>query len=76
MRAVERYQGPWNRKLSNKVLVIGNKGDPITPLVSAKKLAELLGPQNALLLERDGYGVSSLAFTCRPCGSTVQSICH
>ena len=62
MRAVERYQGPWNRKLANKILIIGNKGDPITPLASAKELAELLGPRSAVLLERDGYGVSVLIF--------------
>ena len=61
MRAVERYHGPWNRKFANKVLVIGNKGDPITPLASAKKLIQLFGPKNAVLLERDGYGVSSLS---------------
>ena len=76
VRAVERYQGPWNRKLANKVLVIGNKGDPITPLASAKKLVELLDPKKAVLLERDGYGVNSLAFACRPCGRTVQSTCQ
>ena len=62
-RAVERYKGPWNRKLANKILIIGNKGDPITPLASAKKLAELLGPRSAVLLERDGYGVSLVIFT-------------
>jgi len=61
LRAVERYQGPWNRKLANKILIIGNKGDPITPLASSKKLAELLGPKSAVLLERDGYGHTSLA---------------
>jgi len=59
-RAVERFQGPWNHKLANKILVIGNKGDPITPLANAKKVAELLGPRSAVLLERDGYGVSVL----------------
>lgn len=58
VRAVERYHGPWNRKLVNKILIIGNKADPITPLGSAKQLAELLGPKSAVLLERDGYGVS------------------
>ena len=72
MRAVERYQGPWNRKLANKVLVIGNKGDPITPLASAKKLASLLGAKSAVLLERDGYGVSLPAF--RFCSGALSSL--
>jgi hypothetical protein len=63
---VERFQGPWNHKLANKILVIGNKGDPITPLASAKKVAELLGPGSAVLLERDGYGVSVLVSTLLP----------
>ena len=62
-RAVERFQDPWNHKLANKILVIGNKGDPVTPLANAKKVAELLGPSNAVLLERDGYGVSVLIST-------------
>jgi hypothetical protein len=66
VRAVERYQGPWNHTLANKVLVIGNKGDPVTPLASAKKLASLLGPKSAVLLQRDGYGVSLPIFTFRP----------
>ena len=57
---MERFQGPWNHNLSNKILIIGNKGDPITPLANAKKVVELLGPSSAVLLERDGYGVSAL----------------
>ena len=75
MRAVERYQGPWNRKLANKILIIGNKGDPITPLASAKELAELLGPRSAVLLERDGYGVSVLIFRVAEHGRISQA-CH
>lgn len=30
-RAVERYTGPWNKRLKNTVLVMNNVADPITP---------------------------------------------
>lgn len=58
-RAVERFQGPWNHKLANPILIIGNRGDAITPLSSAKQIADLLG-NSAALLTRDGYGVCSV----------------
>jgi hypothetical protein len=38
-RAVERYQGPFNKKPKNTVLVIGNQADPITPFRSARLVA-------------------------------------
>ncbi|KAG8698244.1 hypothetical protein FRC09_007334 [Ceratobasidium sp. 395] len=60
VRAVERYTGPWNSKLSNPVLVIGNEADPITPFRSAKSVADALG-DSAVLVEQDDYGHSSLA---------------
>ncbi|KAG9106063.1 hypothetical protein FRC07_008976 [Ceratobasidium sp. 392] len=59
-RAVERYTGPWNKTLSNPILVIGNEADPITPFVSAKKVADALG-DSAVLVEQDDYGHTSLA---------------
>ncbi|CEL59949.1 Putative hydrolase Mb2247c OS=Mycobacterium bovis (strain ATCC BAA-935 / AF2122/97) GN=Mb2247c PE=3 SV=1 [Rhizoctonia solani AG-1 IB] len=60
VRAVERYTGPWNKTLSSTIIVIGNEADPITPLISAKKLADALG-DSAVLIEQDDYGHSSLA---------------
>ncbi|CAE6531988.1 unnamed protein product [Rhizoctonia solani] len=60
VRAVERYTGPWNKKLSNPILVIGNEADPITPYVSAKHVADALG-SSAVLIEQDDYGHGSLA---------------
>ncbi|CAE6409120.1 unnamed protein product [Rhizoctonia solani] len=60
VRAVERYTGPWNKKLSNPILVIGNEADPITPYVSAKHVADALG-SSAVLIEQDDYGHASLA---------------
>ncbi|KAH9886641.1 alpha/beta-hydrolase [Cubamyces lactineus] len=55
VRAVERYQGPFNRKLANKVLVLSNTYDPVTPLADARALAKLLGDSGILVL-LDGFG--------------------
>ncbi|KAG8721708.1 hypothetical protein FRC09_007499 [Ceratobasidium sp. 395] len=60
VRAVERYSGPWNKQLSNSILVIGNEADPVTPYISAKRVADALG-DSAILVEQDDYGHLSLA---------------
>ncbi|KAG8701909.1 hypothetical protein FRC09_005064, partial [Ceratobasidium sp. 395] len=60
VRAVERFTGPWNSKLSNPILVIGNEADPVTPFRSAKAVADALG-DSAILIEQDDYGHLSLA---------------
>ncbi|KAF8319324.1 hypothetical protein DL93DRAFT_2132371, partial [Clavulina sp. PMI_390] len=57
-RAVERYTGPWNASLSEKVLVIANQGDPVTAKAGAELVASMLGNSSAFLL-RDGYGHTS-----------------
>lgn len=56
IRAVERYSGPWNATLTDPILVIGNKADPITPFKDAKSVADMLG-DSAILIEQDGFGV-------------------
>ncbi|CAE6466226.1 unnamed protein product [Rhizoctonia solani] len=43
VRAVERYTGPWNKTLSNPILVIGNDADPVTHYINAKRVADALG---------------------------------
>ncbi|QRW02523.1 Abhydrolase domain-containing protein [Ceratobasidium sp. AG-Ba] len=58
-RAVERFRGPFNHKLANKIIVIGNLADPITPYVSAKRVADALG-NSAALIKQNGYGHTSL----------------
>ncbi|KAF8699096.1 MEROPS serine peptidase family S33, partial [Rhizoctonia solani] len=58
VRAVERHTGPWNKKLANPILVIGNEADPVTPYVVAKKVADALG-DSAILIEQDDYGQSA-----------------
>ncbi|KAL1686582.1 Alpha/Beta hydrolase protein [Schizophyllum commune] len=60
VRAVERYAGPWNNKLSNPILVIGNQADPVTPLKNAKQIADQLG-DSAVLIEQSGYGHAFIA---------------
>ncbi|KAL1702331.1 TAP-like protein-domain-containing protein [Schizophyllum commune] len=60
VRAVERYSGPWNKKLSNKILVTGNQADPVTPFRNAKQVADQLG-ESAVLIEQSGYGHGSIA---------------
>ncbi|KAH7339936.1 TAP-like protein-domain-containing protein [Rhizoctonia solani] len=60
VRAVERYTGPWNKRLSNPILVLGNKLDPVTPYLSAKHVADALGI-SAVLVEQNAFGHSSLA---------------
>ncbi|KAI5894742.1 alpha/beta-hydrolase [Schizophyllum commune H4-8] len=60
VRAVERYAGPWNNKLSNPILVIGNQADPVTPFKNAKQIADQLG-DSAVLIEQSGYGHASIA---------------
>ncbi|KIJ54261.1 hypothetical protein M422DRAFT_775419 [Sphaerobolus stellatus SS14] len=60
VRAVERFTGPFNAKLANPILIIGNKADPKTPFGNARKIAAALGP-SARLLEQDGFGHTSFA---------------
>ncbi|KAF8529753.1 TAP-like protein-domain-containing protein [Hysterangium stoloniferum] len=60
IRAVERFTGPFNKKLANTILVIGNRADPITPIFNARKIATTLG-ESARLLEQDGFGHTSMA---------------
>ncbi|KAG9124513.1 hypothetical protein FRC07_011335 [Ceratobasidium sp. 392] len=60
VRAPNRYTGPWNSKLKNTILVIGNEADPITPFRSAQSVAHALG-DSARLVQQDDYGHTSLA---------------
>ncbi|KAI0633179.1 TAP-like protein-domain-containing protein [Trametes polyzona] len=60
VRAVERYQGPFNKTLANNVLVVSNKFDPVTPIAGAKAWKALLG-DNATLVEQRGFGHTSVS---------------
>jgi hypothetical protein len=64
VRAVERFHGPWNHTLAWPILIIGNTADPVTPLASAKVLADMLG-DSAILIEEETFGhTSSLKSDC------------
>ena len=59
----ERYAGPWDRRTSNTVLIVGTRYDPATPYLFAQRATEELG--RARLLTLDGYGHTSiLSSTC------------
>lgn len=65
-RPFERYVGPWTlkdglRQTKNKVLWVGNTYDPVTPLASAKRMAEGFGRESGSLLIQDGRGHCTLA---------------
>ncbi|KAI8812430.1 Alpha/Beta hydrolase protein [Cladochytrium replicatum] len=60
VRAAERYAGPWNKTLKNKILLLGNTLDPVTPLESAQLLEDIM-EGNAVLLTQVGYGHCTLA---------------
>ncbi|CAE6357579.1 unnamed protein product [Rhizoctonia solani] len=59
VRAVERFIGPFNRKLRNKIMAIGNSIDPVAPFGNAKEVADALG-SSAVLLKQNGYGHTSI----------------
>ena len=54
----DRYTGPWTRRTSNPVLVVGSRFDPITRYQGAVTLARLL--PRSRLLTLDGWGHVSL----------------
>ncbi|KAH9886642.1 Alpha/Beta hydrolase protein [Cubamyces lactineus] len=60
VRAVERYQGPFNRSLQNKVLILGNTFDPLTPFADAEKVTTLL-KDDAVLVRQNGFGHTTIA---------------
>ncbi|KAI0807370.1 TAP-like protein-domain-containing protein [Fomes fomentarius] len=58
VRAVERYQGPFNKTLANKIVIASNTYDPVTPLSGAQALAGFLG-DSAALVRLNGFGHTS-----------------
>ncbi|EQC38095.1 hypothetical protein SDRG_04525 [Saprolegnia diclina VS20] len=53
---IERFAGPWNQTLANKILILNNVHDPVTPLVAAQHMHSVFGTNNSVLVVRDGYG--------------------
>ncbi len=54
----DRYVGPFTRRTSSPVLVIGNRYDPATPYSGAQTVARML--PSSRLLTLDGWGHTSL----------------
>jgi pimeloyl-ACP methyl ester carboxylesterase len=50
----DRYDGPWDRRTADTILVIGNTGDPATAYHNSVAMARDLG--RARLLTVDGFG--------------------
>ncbi|VUC29763.1 unnamed protein product [Clonostachys rosea] len=59
VEAKERYNGSFEVRTKFPLLIIGNTGDFITPLSSARNVSE--GFEGSVLLHHDGYGHGSLA---------------
>ncbi len=57
-RDADRYTGPFTRRTSHPVLVIGNLHDPATPYAGAQAVAGML--PNSRLLTLNGWGHTSL----------------
>ncbi|RDX45242.1 alpha/beta-hydrolase [Lentinus brumalis] len=60
VRSVERYQGPFNNTLANKILIASNTLDPVTSLFGAEVLAGLLR-EDAVLVRMNAFGHTTLA---------------
>lgn len=56
MPAKEQYEGDFQVKTANPVLLVNIQNDPITPLVSAKNMSA--GFEGSVVFEQTGYGVS------------------
>ncbi|KAI0709174.1 Alpha/Beta hydrolase protein [Earliella scabrosa] len=71
VRSVERYQGPFNKPLANRILIASTTYDHITPLDGAQRLAGLLG-ENASLVEMRAFGHTTLLTSPSACVTNVM----
>ncbi|PGH14105.1 hypothetical protein AJ79_03222 [Helicocarpus griseus UAMH5409] len=65
----ERYEGDFNIKPKNPVLVLGNTYDGHTPLVSAKNISSTI--EDSVVLELNIYGHSSIS---QPSSCTLEKV--
>ena len=63
------YDGPWNRRTPNPVLVYGNYYDPATQYEFARRMTRQLG--NARLVSADAFGHTILGFST--CTDTIAT---
>ncbi|NJP90419.1 alpha/beta hydrolase [Nonomuraea sp. FMUSA5-5] len=69
-RSQDRYEGPWNARTANPILLVGITGDPATPYQNSVTLSRHLA--NSRLLTVDGYGHTALA-NPSACASTYET---
>jgi hypothetical protein len=68
--AKERYSGDFQVKTKNPLLFIGNSGDPVTPLASARNMSA--GFDGSVVLEHGGFGHTSILTQASRC--TTETI--
>ncbi|KAJ3136340.1 hypothetical protein HK101_004022 [Irineochytrium annulatum] len=71
IRPVERYTGPWGKSMKNKILILTNTLDNVTPIESARVAYRELTSANAALLTHAGAGHCSLA---QPSTCTIAAV--
>ncbi|RDX45302.1 alpha/beta-hydrolase [Lentinus brumalis] len=72
VRSVERYQGPFDKTLANKIIIGSNTYDPITTLAGAQRLAGLLG-DDAMLVRLNGFGHTAIVGEPSTCIRNIYS---
>jgi pimeloyl-ACP methyl ester carboxylesterase len=55
IRSVYRFTGPFSAKTANPILWIGNTADPVTPLVSARKMRQQFEGSGLVVVEGNGH---------------------
>jgi len=61
----ERFTGPWNHTLNNKILIVSNTADPVTPIASGKLVHSLLANSSGLLVQNSpGHYSLALGSIC------------
>ncbi|KAJ3192828.1 hypothetical protein HK101_005917 [Irineochytrium annulatum] len=71
IRPAERYTGPWGKNMKNKILILTNTLDNVTPIDSAQVVYRELTSANAVLLKQIGVGHCSLA---QPSACTIAAV--
>jgi hypothetical protein len=68
--AKERYSGDFQVKTKNPLLFIGNTGDPVTPLASARNMSA--GFDGSVVVEHGGFGHASILAPASRC--TIEAL--
>ncbi|KAH7100473.1 hypothetical protein BKA62DRAFT_757946 [Auriculariales sp. MPI-PUGE-AT-0066] len=56
----ERYNGPWNAKLKTPVLILNNDLDPITSVVNARSVNQVMGSSARLVVNDNTPGHTTI----------------